>query len=33
MKNSTDYWTLFYHTGIPAFYLTYRMEENEEHLV
>ena len=33
MKNGARCWELFCRTGIPVFYLTYRMEKNGEHLV
>ena len=32
MKNE-GYWAMFCQTGVPAFYLTYRMEDEREQLV
>ena len=32
MKNE-GYWALFCQTGVPVFYLTYRMEDEREWLV
>ena len=33
MQKSEGYWKLFLQTGEPAFYLTYRMEQDGEHFL